>query len=203
MRAQVSSLIILASLLGLSWAQDNELCPGASPEQYEGGSESCEEPAWNYWYFQNQILLPSRDPTRFYQTTTNAAVLMRCGLGTCFSQVNQYCVHFYEWKNPCEPKPVTVEDDFEETRIKVEIAANSEVPNEGTLLDGVADVPKAYKNVTIVEEELAHDSVNINEDTSNSFNRPIVPEAPKNDTVLVLAPNEISILLAPELDKKQ
>lgn len=99
--------VILAALLVIALAshgfvQGNTLCPGATETQYAVvGSSDCEVPAWNYWYFEHQILLPSRDPTRFYQMTTGDVVEMRCAPGTCFSQVDQFCVHSYEWINPC------------------------------------------------------------------------------------------------------
>lgn len=97
---QVSLLIVVVSLANIALAEEG-LCPGATVDQYAAGVSDCRVPQWNYWYFSNEILLPSRDPTRFYQTTTDAVAEMRCAPGTCFSQVEQLCVHYYEWRNPC------------------------------------------------------------------------------------------------------
>lgn len=96
---QVSLLAVC--LFGLVVSETQIPCPGALEAQYQSGPSDCGQPAWNFWYFDHQILLPSKDPTRFYQTTTNSVVEMRCAPGTCFSQVDQFCVHSWQWQNPC------------------------------------------------------------------------------------------------------
>lgn len=93
-----SLILLLAIVAGHVHGQE---CPNAKVEQYVGGSSDCSEPAWNFWYYTNEILLPSRDPTRFYQMGPDRVYEMQCAPGTCFGQVEQRCVHNYDWKNPC------------------------------------------------------------------------------------------------------
>lgn len=96
-------VLLLSTVLVISSAQGEvKTCPGATVEQHAEGTYNCAEPGWNYWYYKNSILLPSADPTRFYQMTSNSVIEMRCAPGTCFSQVNQQCVHGFEWINPCQ-----------------------------------------------------------------------------------------------------
>lgn len=102
-KMRIIRVLLLISVMALANCANE--CPGAKEEQYVGGSEYCGKPNWNYWYYSNNIYLPARDPTSFYQFTSNSVVQMRCAPGTCFSQVKQYCVHSYEWQNPCAPPP--------------------------------------------------------------------------------------------------
>lgn len=118
-------LTVVVAVLG------NELCPGAKKEQYtrRDPNSDCEEPTWNFWYYQHQILLPSRDPTRFYQTTSSAVIEMRCAPGTCFSQTAQYCVHSYEWENRCAT-PTPAPENIPETTTKPETETVTEAATE-------------------------------------------------------------------------
>ncbi|XP_055697274.1 integumentary mucin C.1-like [Phlebotomus papatasi] len=81
-------------------------CPGAAQHQYEAGPHSCEPPPCTAEQWLKGTLLPTRDPTKFFQCGPGVGNLfiMPCAPGTCFSFDHQVCVHNYDWKNPCTNK---------------------------------------------------------------------------------------------------